>query len=409
MGFENLLLNYSKLIKHMEDEGYSKSYILLLKTEINWLQKNGDLADSYEMACAMREAQTNSPEMRRRYRLEYGILKRFDLEGIYPDYRLKEPLVKYGAYYQLCPEYKEVIDRYKEADSLRGLKPHTIKGNASAGACFLYSMQDKGLFRLSEIDESAAMSFFTDESGHAALSSGYKKQVAAVFKANLGEYTDDARRILAYLPCIRPRRKNIPYLQPEENQELHRLFSDDCPSGLSLRNKAVAVLLFFTGLRPCDIASLTMEQIDWDADEIRIVQSKTDVPLILPLTAVIGNAIYDYIIYERPESSDRHIFLGENRPHDPVTPGALWHIAAKIYDAAGIRLTEGKRRGTHLFRYNAATTFIGSGIPRPVASAVLGHADPSSLDHYTFADIKHLRECALSIEKFPVRKEVFDI
>ena len=106
MGFENLLLNYSKLIKHMEDEGYSKSYILLLKTEINWLQKNGDLADSYEIACAMREAQTNSPEMRRRYRLEYGILKRFDLEGIYPDYRLKEPLVKYGAYYQLCPEYK---------------------------------------------------------------------------------------------------------------------------------------------------------------------------------------------------------------------------------------------------------------------------------------------------------------
>lgn len=409
MSFENLLLNYSKLIKHMEDDGYSKSYILLLKTEINWLQKNGGLADSYEAACAIREKETNSPEMRRRYRLEYGILKRFDVDGIYPDYRLKKTLVKYGAYYLLCPEYKKVIDLYKEADSLRGLKPNTIKGNASAGACFLYFMQGKGLCNLSEIDEYAAMSFFTDDSGNVALSSTYKKQVSAVFKADLGEYTEDARRILAYLPCIRPRRKNIPYLQPEENQELHRLFSDDCPAGLSLRNKAVAALLFFTGLRPCDIASLTMEQLDWDADEIRIVQSKTDVPLILPLTAVIGNAIYDYIIYERPESSDRHIFLGENRPHDPVTPAALWHIAAKIYDTAGIRLTEGDRRGTHLFRYNAATTFIGRGIPRPVASAVLEHAAPSSLDHYTFADIKHLRECALSIEKFPVKKEVFDI
>lgn len=409
MSFENLLLNYSKLIKHMEDDGYSKSYILLLKTEINWLQKNGGLADSYEAACAIREKETNSPEMRHRYRLEYGILKRFDVDGIYPDYRLKKTLVKYGAYYLLCPEYKKVIDLYKEADSLRGLKPNTIKGNASAGACFLYFMQGKGLCNLSEIDEYAAMSFFTDDSGNVALSSTYKKQVSAVFKADLGEYTEDARRILAYLPCIRPRRKNIPYLQPEENQELHRLFSDDCPAGLSLRNKAVAALLFFTGLRPCDIASLTMEQLDWDADEIRIVQSKTDVPLILPLTAVIGNAIYDYIIYERPESSDRHIFLGENRPHDPVTPAALWHIAAKIYNTAGIRLTEGDRRGTHLFRYNAATTFIGRGIPRPVASAVLEHAAPSSLDHYTFADIKHLRECALSIEKFPVKKEVFDI
>lgn len=409
MGFENLLLNYGKLIKHMEDNGYSKSYILLLKTEINWLQKNGGLTDSYEAACAIREEQTDSPEMRRRYRLEYGILKRFDVDGIYPDYRLKEPLVKYGAYYQLCSEYKEVIDCYKEADSLRDLKPNTIKGNASAGACFLHFMQGRGLCSLSEIDECAAMSFFTDESGNAALSSGYKKQVSAVFKADLGKYTKDARRILSYLPCIRPRRKTIPYLQPEENQELHRLFSDDCPAGLSLRNKAIAALLFFTGLRPCDIASLTMNKIDWETDEIRIVQNKTDVPLVLPLTAVIGNAIYDYITSERPKSNDGHIFLGVNRPHDPVSPGALWHIASKIYDTAGIRLTEGDRRGTHLFRYNAATAFVGNGIPRPVASAVLGHEDPSSLDHYTFADIRHLRECALSIEKFPVREGVFDI
>ena len=37
------------------------------------------------------------------------------------------------------------------------------------------------------------------------------------------------------------------------------------------------------------------------------------------------------------------------------------------------------------------------------------YSDPSSMDHYTFADVKHLRECALSIKKFPVRKEVFDI
>ena len=119
MSFENLLLNYGKLIKHMEENSYSKHYILLLKTEINWLGKNGCLADSYETACAIREKQTNSSEMRRRYRLEYGILKRFDVDGIYPDYRRKEPLVKYGAYHHLNPEYKDVVDRYKDAASVR--------------------------------------------------------------------------------------------------------------------------------------------------------------------------------------------------------------------------------------------------------------------------------------------------
>lgn len=80
MSFENLLLNSNRLIKSMEDNGYSKSYILLLKTEINWLRKNGDLVDSYEAACTIREGQTDSHEMKRRFRLEYGILKRFTWE-----------------------------------------------------------------------------------------------------------------------------------------------------------------------------------------------------------------------------------------------------------------------------------------------------------------------------------------
>ena len=72
-------------------------------------------------------------------------------------------------------------------------------------------------------------------------------------------------------------------------------------------------------------------------------------------------------------------------------------------------MEKGMRRGSHLFRYNAATTFISNGIPSPVASAALGHEDPSSLNYYTFADIKHLRDCALSIGKFPVRKGVFEV
>ncbi|QOV18867.1 hypothetical protein INP51_12850 [Blautia liquoris] len=82
MEFENPFLNANKLMKHMEDNGYSKSYILLLKTEINWLRKNGDVIESYEATCIIREGQTISPEMRRRYRLEYGILKWFDARNL---------------------------------------------------------------------------------------------------------------------------------------------------------------------------------------------------------------------------------------------------------------------------------------------------------------------------------------
>lgn len=409
MNFENLILHSDELIQYMWDKGYSENYILLLKTEINWLKKNRDSIDSYESACHIREEQTSSYDMKRRYRLHYGILKRFDLDGVYPNYRRKEPLIKRGAYYQLCPEFREVIDLYQEADEARGIKLHTINGNASGGSNFLLSMQAKGLFSLAEITEEDAMSFFTDSSGMIALSNQYRKEVAAIFKAELGNYATDARRILTYLPRTRNKRKNIAYLQPEEIVSIHNALENDVPDKLSLRNRAIGSLLYYTGLRGCDIASLTFSDIDWDNDEIRIIQVKTDAPLTLPLIPVVGNALYDYITMERPGSTDPHVFLGAHRPHDPMTAGAIWDASSHIYDAAGIRQEKGERRGTHLFRYNAATTFISNGIPRPVASAVLGHGDPSSLDYYTFADLTHLRECALSIENFPVREEVFDV
>ena len=409
MSFENLILHSDELIQYMWDKGYSENYILLLKTEINWLKKNRDSIDSYESACHIREEQTSSYDMKRRYRLHYGILKRFDLDGVYPNYRRKEPLIKRGAYYQLCPEFREVIDLYQEADEARGIKLHTINGNASGGSNFLLSMQAKGLFSLAEITEEDAMSFFTESSVMIALSNQYRKEVAAIFKAELGNYATDARRILTYLPRTRNKRKNIAYLQPEEIVSIHNALENDVPDKLSLRNRAIGSLLYYTGLRGCDIASLTFSDIDWDNDEIRIIQVKTDAPLTLPLSSVVGNALYDYITMERPGSTDPHVFLGAHRPHDPMTAGAIWDASSHIYDAAGIRQEKGERRGTHLFRYNAATTFISNGIPRPVASAVLGHGDPSSLDYYTFADLTHLRECALSIENFPVREEVFDV
>jgi len=147
--------------------------------------------------------------------------------------------------------------------------------------------------------------------------------------------------------------------------------------------------------------------IDWESEEIHFLLQKTGQPLVLPLTATIGNSIYDYLMNERPESSDSHLFLGAVYPHYPFGAGTVWHQAAKIYKVASIRQEKGDRRGTHLFRHNVATSFLGSGIPRPIISQTLGHANPHSLDPYLHADLVHLKECALSIESFPVREGVF--
>ena len=56
------------------------------------------------------------------------------------------------------------------------------------------------------------------------------------------------------------------------------------------------------------------EFIDWSEDLIRVKQQKTDVPLELPLTLIVGNAIFVYITTERPKTGLAEIFLSQGRP-----------------------------------------------------------------------------------------------
>ena len=88
------------------------------------------------------------------------------------------------------------------------------------------------------------MSFlnFIREDGRSPLSGGYRDTVASVFKSDLGTYIEPARRILAYIPVIRQRRKNIQYLKPEEADAVRNTL-DDPGSGLCMRNRAIGMRL----------------------------------------------------------------------------------------------------------------------------------------------------------------------
>jgi integrase len=409
MNISKVRENHVDLIEHMEQNKYSEQYIRELKTEIHWLIRNYDQFQfqTYEEAYQIRGKRTNSKDVKRSYRLVYGILMRFDLYNEYPDRTRKQPLIKRGAYSNLNPYFKDLINLYIDADRKRGIKESTLNHNASSASCFFIDMQNKGFVNLDEINEESVMSFFTNDAGELILSSSYKKAIASVLKSPLGAFDEHSKRILAFLPIIRPKRKNIQYLTSEEVNSIHLILGEN--STLSLRNKAIGLLLFFTGMRGCDIAQIEFSSIDWEKEVILINQQKTSYDLILPLTTTIGNAIYDYVVYERPKNIDSHIFLNEVEPYTPLKAGNVKNIALKIYRKANVRQKKGDRRGTHLFRYNLVTSLAEKNVARPIISDMLGHTDPCSLNYYLFADMVHLRECALSIENFPVKREVFRI
>lgn len=400
---------YEELIQHMEEYGYSSCHIQHVKREMKWLSANQDAygISSYEEACRLRSLETESAEMKEQFRSIYSLFRRYAFYGTLST-PTREPLFRQDTYSQLAPYFQNILDLYKEDSVRRGLKPGTYKSSISACSGLFLHCQKEGCAMLEDITEDIVLSYFCDESGKPALSPSTKVNIASVFHADLGMYTNAARTILAYLPALNRRRKNIQYLTEEEMSSVKDVLVSE-KSGITLRNRAIGMLLFFTGMRSSDIAGLAFSDIDWEKEEIRIFQKKTGNELVLPLTASIGNAIYDYITMERPKSDSKRIFLCEQTPHGPISAGTVGNAAGKLYKAAAVRQGEHDRKGAHLFRHNLAVSFSQNNIPRPVISATLGHADPDSLDHYLFADITHLRDCAISIECYPVGKEVFSI
>lgn len=408
MNVQNLRDNYPKLISYMETSGYSKIYIDRLKKEID---KILSAVDSKEWSC-YRDVyleytkKSQSPDYLRNKRTFIGAIEQFDVHGRYPDGRRRHELFKRGAYPLLSPEFKSIIDYYCEAEKKRGKKVTTIYTESHNASTFFLSLQQKRIDMLVQITEEDVLSIFMSPDETLLRSSSYKKNIAAVLKACIPYYPETCPRILAFLPALRETRKNIQYLTSEEIQKVKDTLADG-ENPLTLCDKSIGILALYTGLRGCDIAGMTLDSIDWNGDLIYITQQKTEFPLELPLTAVVGNAIYDYLTSERPHIESRYLFVSQNKPYDRLKSRSIGNVAVRIMKAAGIRQSKGDRKGFHIFRHHLATALLGNGVPQPVISRTLGHTSPDSLDAYLSADFPHLKECSISIECFPVPEEVF--
>lgn len=408
MDLQNLREHHEELLSFMESNGYCNTYIRRFRDEINRIltEAGSHRWQSYQDIYLDYLKVPHSKDYLRNKRTIIGALEQFDLFGRLPDGRHRHTLFERGSYHLLQPEFQELIDFYCTYEKQRGKKESTIRGESLNTASFLYRMQEQGARCLDEVTEDAVLSFFVSEDGSLCKGCSYKKNISAVFKAGLKWKEPQCRRILSFLPLLREIRKNIQYLTQDEVRLLRAAVES---SGFSARNKAVILLLLFTGLRGCDIAGLTFSSIDWEKERILINQQKTSMPVEIPLSAVVGNAIYDYLEQERPDTESLRLFLSETHPFSPMSAQGIANIVAKACRLAGIRQNPGDRKGTHIFRHNLASSMLENGVPQPVITQTLGHTAPDSLEPYLKADFVHLKECSLSIEAFPLAGEVFSL
>ncbi|WP_211704305.1 tyrosine-type recombinase/integrase, partial [Paraburkholderia aspalathi] len=81
------------------------------------------------------------------------------------------------------------------------------------------------------------------------------------------------------------------------------LASVDRRSPCGKRDYAMLLLLSTYGLRACEVAALTLDDIDWRNERFRIRERKAGNTTTYPLSAVAGAAIIDYLKNGRPATA----------------------------------------------------------------------------------------------------------
>ena len=203
------------------------------------------------------------------------------------------------------------------------------------------------------------------------------------------------------LPCVSaPKETLVVVLSRQEQDELRRLFDTD-GDDITLRQKAMLQLGLYMGLRGIDIINLTIGDIDWEDVSIRFVQEKTGYELYLPMPSDVANALYRYIVRERPVSDNPRVFLRSKAPYCELRSKTA--CAKALRAALPGRNVEGS--GFHVTRKTFATTKLRGGAHPDEVKELLGHKDRANLHKYLSLDEGNMRLCCMDLSERSIRME----
>lgn len=198
------------------------------------------------------------------------------------------------------------------------------------------------------------------------------------------------------LPVVRvPRDATIPSVwDPQLIEKLLNAVDRSSPRGK--RDYAILLLACRLGLRVGDIRSLTLDNLNWEAARIDIVQSKTQTPLSLPMTEEIGKALISYLESARPKTKYREVFIKLRLPFEPFPETNRMHdIVSHWRYTAGITFRSAQHGGLHSLRHSCASQLLAQQVPLKTISDILGHTSTHTTRLYAKADIEGLRSVAL--------------
>lgn len=149
-----------------------------------------------------------------------------------------------------------------------------------------------------------------------------------------------------------------------------------------LRDKALVMVLWDTGLRASEVLGLRVSDVKAEAVRVR---RKGGAVQWVPVSLPTYRAILAYARAERPPSDHDALFLG--RSGLPLAYDGLKMVLRRLAEYAGI-----PPKPPHAFRRGAAVAMVKNGMPSYALQAMLGHKSPVMTAHYVRLAEKDLKD-----------------
>ena len=276
----------------------------------------------------------------------------------------------------------------------RALAPTTVRGYDAFARKFLSHVESMGIEDWSAIDPAVIDSFVV-------------VQARTVGRRGMRVVCAALRNLLRFARMeghdLVPRLENFLWPRVYQHEDLPRflrgeqvravLEAVDRTGPPGIRDYAILLLLVMYGMRAAEVARLTLEDVNWETEKVRLRNRKSGRTDWLPLSRPVGEALLDYLKV-RPKVAHRQIFLTLRAPLRPFRTGApVSLLAGKRLRAAEIKLP---RLGAHLFRHTTAWRLLTEGFSFKAIGDYLGHSAASSTSIYLKIDLVGLSEVALN-------------
>jgi integrase/recombinase XerD len=268
-----------------------------------------------------------------------------------------------------------------------GLSHNSILAYGRDLVGFLRFCEKSKIVEIGQIDAVVIHNYQQELSRNGAVETSLKRATVAIrmflrYGKLMGIVDDDLSGVLE-TPKLWQR---LPSIAGKEHIE-KLLEAPQAEDAFYLRDRALLSMLYATGMRASEIATLKVKNVNYKVGYIRCI-GKGSKERIIPVSRRALDDVSAYIGQERVEA-DRFcsdiVFL--SRTGHGLDRIDIWRIVKKYAARAGMG-----KLSAHTLRHCFATHLLSGGADLRSLQEMLGHADIATTQIYTHVDQKRLRK-----------------